>query len=71
MDPDDCVDGVVSEYESGRDGMATADTYKGRWWVLEVAGERLVVMARCYATCTEQDLDTMTAMAESITFPRR
>jgi len=25
-------------------------------------------MARCYDICTEDDLDTMTAMAESITF---
>ena len=65
----DCVDGAVSEYESGRDGMATTQSYRGRWWVLEVDGERLVVMARCYDTCSELDLDTMSAMAESITFP--
>ena len=68
VDPDRCVDGAVSEYESGRDGMATTQSYRGRWWVLEVDGQRLVVMARCYDTCNERDLDTMTAMAESITF---
>ena len=68
VDPARCVDGVVSEYESGPDGMATDTSYKGRWWVLQVAGERLVVMARCYDTCSEQDLDTMTAMARSISF---
>jgi hypothetical protein len=68
VDPAECVDGAVSEYESGRDGMATTRSYRGRWWVLEVAGERLVVMARCYDTCSELDLDTMSAMAESIEF---
>ena len=69
VNPAHCVDGAVSEYESGRDGMATTQSYRGRWWVLEVDGRRLVVMARCYDTCTELDLDTMSAMAESITFP--
>ena len=69
VDPADCEDGSVSEYESGRDGMATTRSYRGRWWVLEVDGQRLVVMARCYDTCSETDLDTMSAMAESITFP--
>lgn len=68
INPARCVDGAVSEYESGRDGMATTQSYRGRWWVLEVDGERLVVMARCYDTCSELDLDTMSAMAESITF---
>ena len=70
VDPARCVDGAVSEYESGRDGMATTQSYQGRWWILKVHGERLVVMARCYDTCSELDLDTMSAMAESITFLR-
>jgi hypothetical protein len=68
LNPADCVDGAVSEYESGRDGMATTRSYRGRWWVLDVDGQRLAVMARCYDTCSEDDLDTMTAMAESVTF---
>ena len=70
VDPADCVDGAVSEYESGRDGMATTYPYRGRWWVLDVDGQRLVVMARCYDTCEEHDLDTMSAMADSITFQK-
>jgi len=68
VDPARCVDGAVSEYESGRDGMATTMSYRGRWWVLEVDDQRLVVMARCYDTCSELDLDTMSAMAESVHF---
>ena len=68
VDPARCVDGAVSEYESGHNGMATTHSYQGRWWVLEDDGQRLVVMARCCDTCTELDLDTMSAMAASITF---
>jgi hypothetical protein len=70
VDPADCVKGSVSEWESGRNGMATTQSYRGRWWVLDVDEERLVVMARCYDTCSERDLDTMSAMAASITFQR-
>ena len=70
VNPARCVDGAVSEYESGRNGMATTQSYRGRWWVLEVDGQRLVVMGRCYDTCSERDLDTMSAMAESITFQK-
>ena len=70
VNPASCVDGAVSEYESGSDGMATTRSYRGRWWILEVDGERLAVMARCYDTCSELDLDTMSAMAESIRFQK-
>ena len=70
VNPARCVDGAVSEYESGSDGMATTRSYQGRWWILEVDGERLAVMARCYDTCSELDLDTMSAMAESIRFQK-
>ena len=68
VDPTDCVDQAVSEYEAGRDGLATSEAYRGRWWVLEVDGQRFTVMARCYAICTKDDLDTMSAMAKSIHF---
>jgi hypothetical protein len=68
VDPADCVDQAVSEYEAGRDGLVTEEEYWGRWWILEVGGERFTVMARCYAICTEDDLDTMSTMAASIHF---
>ena len=72
VDPADCVDQAVWQYEAGQDGLWTEEAYWARWWILEVGGERFTVMARCYAICTEADLDTMSAMAESITFlPRR
>ena len=68
VDPADCVGQAVWQYEAGQDGLRTEEAYWGRWWVLEVDGERFTVMARCYAICTEDDLDTMSAMAESIKF---
>jgi hypothetical protein len=52
VDPADCVDHRVSEYEAGRDGLVTEEANWRRWWILEVDGE--------------DDLDTISAMAESI-----
>ena len=66
VDPADCVDGSVSEWEAGQDGMATTRTFQSRWWILEVDGQRLLVQGRCYDTCTESDLDTLSAMAKSV-----
>jgi hypothetical protein len=71
VDPADCVGQAVWQYEAGQDGLRTEEAYWGRWWVLEIDGERFTVMARCYAICTEDDLDTMSAMAESIKFLER
>src|SRR5688572_9958189 len=68
VDPADCVGQAVSEYEAGPDGMMTTQSYRSRWWILEVNGQRFLVMARCYDTCTKDDLDTMSAMAASIHF---
>ncbi|CUR54966.1 exported hypothetical protein [metagenome] len=72
VDPADCVGQGVSEYEAGPDGMITTQSYRSRWWILEVHHQRFLVMARCYDTCTKRDVETMTTIAESITFlPRR
>ena len=71
IDPADCVDQSVSEWEAGKDGMATTQSFRSRWWILQVDGQRLLVQGRCYDTCTEEDLDTLSAMAESVTFRRQ
>ena len=42
--------------------------YVGRWWILDVGGERVVVMNACDRTCTAKDLRTLAKMTESITF---
>ena len=38
--------------------------------VLDVHGQRLLVQARCYDTCSRDDQDVLAEMVESITFPR-
>jgi hypothetical protein len=45
-----------------------APGYVGRWWILDVGGERVVVMNACDRTCTAKDLRTLAKMTESITF---
>ena len=39
-----------------------------RWWVLDVHGTRVVVMNLCDVSCSPKNLQTLTTMAESITF---
>jgi hypothetical protein len=69
VDTDSCVDDTVSLVESGGpDGYVAQQGYAGRWWILEVDGERMVVMPQCDTGCTEKEFATLTTMAESITF---
>jgi hypothetical protein len=64
-----CVDERVSLFESGGpDGYAWQGGYVGRWWILDVEGERMVVMPQCDTGCSEDEFATLTTMAESITF---
>ena len=70
VDAGSCADGYVSLFESGGpDGYVGYGGYVGRWWILEVDGERIVVMPEC-TVCTDDDLDILTTMAESVTFTR-
>jgi hypothetical protein len=41
-----------------------------RWWILDVDGERIVVVPQCVFACTSKDFETLTTMAESMTFTR-
>ena len=69
VDTDSCVRDTVSLFESGGpDGYAWQQGYVGRWWILDVDGERMVVMPQCDTDCTEDEFATLTTMAESITF---
>ena len=70
VDPADCVDQSVSEWEAGQDGMATTQSFRSRWWILQVDGSAISSRA-VYDTCTEEDLDTLSAMAKSVTFSRQ
>jgi hypothetical protein len=69
LDTGNCVDDRVSLFESGGpDGYIGQDGYVGRWWILDVDGERMVVMPQCETGCTNHDFDTLTTMAKSVTF---
>ena len=69
VETDRCVDDRVSLFESGGpDGYIGQEGYVGRWWILEVDGERMVVMPQCDTGCTADELATLTTMTESITF---
>ena len=41
--------------------------YVGRWWVLVVEGQRVMVQQACWQ-CTDAELDAASGIAESITF---
>jgi hypothetical protein len=67
-----CMDRIVSLFEGGDeaedDGYVGHEGYVGHWWILNVHGERVVIMPQCDTSCPAQDVDTLTTMAESITF---
>ena len=40
------------------------------YWILDVDGQRLVLAGFCDSTCTDEDLQVLEGMAESVTFTR-
>jgi len=68
VDSGACVDDTVALFSTGSDEWGWTEGFVGRWWILDVDGERIVVMPQCDATCTKDDFDTLTRMAESVTF---
>lgn len=68
VDADACVDDTVALFSTGADRWGWTDGFVGRWWILDVDGERVVVMPQCETTCSKDDFDTLTTMAESVTF---
>jgi hypothetical protein len=70
--PDDvetfqCVDSKVYLY----DDWAAGAGYVGRWWILDVAGDRYVVHAECSTSCSQDEVDRLSGMVESMTFAAR
>ena len=67
LDESACVD-EVQLYRTGTTTMAWEQGYLARWWILDVHGERVVVMNFCDQSCTRENLQKLSTMAESITF---
>jgi hypothetical protein len=63
-----CVEGEVAFFLAGADAWAWAQGYVAKWWILDVDGDRVVVMAQCDVPCSEPHVEAMTTMAESLTF---
>jgi hypothetical protein len=70
VDSSSCIDDTVALFSTGLDEWGWTEGFIGQWWILNVDGERVVVMPQCDTTCTDNDFDTLTTMAESITFTR-
>lgn len=78
VDASRCVDDIVHLFSLGKNADILREEwqweagYVGRWWILDVDGQRIVVMPQCDSDndCTQHDLDVLTRMAESITFTR-
>ena len=68
VDPRPCTDNKIALWSQGPDGWLWEPGYLGRWWILDVHGQRTVVMPQCDTTCPDTQLNTLTQMAESITF---
>jgi len=65
---DGCVDDTVELFSSGPDSWGWHQGFVGHWWILDVDGERVVVGPQCDTGCSKDDFDTLTEMAESVTF---
>jgi hypothetical protein len=76
VDASQCADGIVGLFSLGRNGDILREEwqwkqgYVGRWWILDVDGKRIVISGQCDNPCADRDIDTLEAMAESVTFTR-
>jgi hypothetical protein len=61
-------DAEVQLFRTGATTMAWEQGYLARWWILDVHGVRVVVMNICDVSCSPKNMQTLTTMAESITF---
>ncbi|RYP79972.1 hypothetical protein EKO23_24805, partial [Nocardioides guangzhouensis] len=63
QDVGDTTDDIELFRTEGGERWSWAQGYVGRWWILDVNGERVVVMNHCDRGCTKEDLATLTRMA--------
>lgn len=69
-DASSCVDGEVGLV--GRPEMVrnALPGYVGAWWVLDIAGERILLQPYCPGPCPRNWAERLRAVAETITFTR-
>ena len=67
FDGSTCGEGLQL-FRTGTTTWSWGPGYVARWWILDVRGRRVVVMNHCDETCSPEDLQELTTMAESVTF---
>lgn len=65
-----CMEGKVRLPGTAASAVDSPAPYVGRWWVLDVAGQRVVVQQGCWE-CTAADIDAVSSIPDSITFIER
>jgi hypothetical protein len=70
VDSSTCVDDTVALFSTGSDDWGWTEGFVGQWWILNVDGKRVVVNGQCDTACATDDFDTLTTMADSVTFTR-
>ena len=68
QDAGDTTDDVELFHTKDGDRWSWGAGYLARWWILDVHGERIVVMNHCDVTCPPRDRAVLRRMAESVTF---
>jgi hypothetical protein len=68
-----CQNGRIALYTATRRPANWDEVSSGQvwtYWILNVHGQRMVLVGVCDTTCNEQDVKTLTGMATSVTFER-
>jgi hypothetical protein len=74
VDADSCAENSVFFFSSGPDGWSWRQGYVARWWILKVPGiedipdTRVVVIEQCDVTCSDEAVETLTEMGNSMSF---
>lgn len=67
FDASACADGAVQLPGNPATVVGGPPPYTGRWWVLDVDGQRVVVQQNCWG-CSEAEFERAPKTAQSITF---
>lgn len=69
---DRCDDGRVGLYtgSTAKQAWTTHAGYVGRWWILDVGGDRHIIHAECTG-CARDEHDLLAEMVRSVTFVPR
>jgi len=68
-DAADCArPGELVLFSTGDEDWTWLPEYDGRWWILDVDGQRVVILNHCDRACSRDEIAQLRAMTESVTF---